>query len=658
MKNMTTTFDPTAWVNHVTKQEGTQVPTACGQPQEAGQVTNPQPTTAGFPSDLQKVRAVCDELLRMGANIAESYDDYLKLGFALADGLGTEGRDIYHALCAQSTKYREADCEKKWQECLSKRDGRTTVATFYKMAQTAGVDLSDIGRRFPSNPHFPHVEGETGKDGKTGISNDSTISLKGEGSEGMREIEGNSPCIPLDDSLGDEEKSLFFTDTFSDKIDISAQPSLLRPILESAPDTVSCDKLMLGSVTTLSGAMPGIYGIYDDAKVYPPFYIIFDAPPASDKGKVNACRHLLSPLMEVMEKENQQAQEEYQQQLAAYLSKDKAARALLPQPKEPPYRSPFIPANSSATAAYQALSDNHGWGVIFETEADTLTAALNSDYGDYSDGLRKAFHHEVINYNRRKDNEHVFIPLPRLAALLTCTPGQIPKLLPSEENGFASRFLFYNAPRNLEWRNPFQRKEKTLEELMKEEGQRYLDLFYELEKRQSPQIEFTFSEEQQARFNTFFEELQTEQFHIQGDGLIPFVRRLGLVCFRIAMVLTVLRREERQPMLSDLSQTLVCNDTDFQTALTIVNCLINHTAHVYANLIPHGEKNNTPVMASMSANEKRLLQALPQEFTTKEALLLAQQLGIPKKTAERYLGNFASKYHCTSRITNGHYRKG
>lgn len=47
-------------------------------------------------------------------------------------------------------------------------------------------------------------------------------------------------------------------------------------------------------------------------------------------------------------------------------------------------------------ATYQALSDNHGWGVIFETEADTLTQALKTDYGDYSDGLRKAYHHEPI----------------------------------------------------------------------------------------------------------------------------------------------------------------------------------------------------------------------------------------------------------------------
>ena len=94
--------------------------------------------------ELAKVTAVARELISRGANIAESYDDYVRLGFALANGLGSEGRDIYHMLCAHSTKYRMQDCERKWQECLRKADGRTSIATFYHMARQAGVDLSTL----------------------------------------------------------------------------------------------------------------------------------------------------------------------------------------------------------------------------------------------------------------------------------------------------------------------------------------------------------------------------------------------------------------------------------------------------------------------------------------------------------------------------------
>ena len=98
--------------------------------------------------ELAKARAVARELLRRGANIADDYGDYLKLGFALANGLGNDGRELYHQLCSQSAKYNEGDCERKWQQCLSKTDGRTTIATFYNMAKQAGVDLSSIAREF------------------------------------------------------------------------------------------------------------------------------------------------------------------------------------------------------------------------------------------------------------------------------------------------------------------------------------------------------------------------------------------------------------------------------------------------------------------------------------------------------------------------------
>ena len=98
--------------------------------------------------ELAKARAVVRELLRRGANVADSYGDYLKLGFALANGLGSDGRELYHQLCSTSPKYREGDCERKWQECMSRNDGRTTIATFYNMAKLAGIDLGSIAREF------------------------------------------------------------------------------------------------------------------------------------------------------------------------------------------------------------------------------------------------------------------------------------------------------------------------------------------------------------------------------------------------------------------------------------------------------------------------------------------------------------------------------
>ena len=156
--------------------------------------TTPQKSTAensvvGRDDDREKILAVGQELLKMGANIADSYGDWLRLGFALADGLGSEGRDLFHQLSAQSAKYNESQCEKKWQQCLARGNGRTTIKTFYYMAQQAGVDLSEIGRRFPSNPQFPQPEGDELEYIGMVLSEDSNSLPQAEGNEGMREIQ-------------------------------------------------------------------------------------------------------------------------------------------------------------------------------------------------------------------------------------------------------------------------------------------------------------------------------------------------------------------------------------------------------------------------------------------------------------------------------------
>ena len=44
-----------------------------------------------------------------------------------------------------------------------------------------------------------------------------------------------------------------------------------------------------------------------------------------------------------------------------------------------------------ALAVYKALADNNCWGVIFGMEADLLSQALLSDYGNPSTGLAPGF---------------------------------------------------------------------------------------------------------------------------------------------------------------------------------------------------------------------------------------------------------------------------
>ena len=166
-----------------------------------------------------------------------------------------------------------------------------------------------------------------------------------------------------------------------------------------------------------------------------------------------------------------------------------------------------------------------------------------------------------------------------------------------------------------------------------------------------------FNEEQKKHFNGFFEPLYHEQIGLYGDDLDAFVKRLGLVTFRMAMVLTVLRHADQQPVFSSLDEPLVCSDTDFHTSITIADCLINHTVQVYKNLLPHNEviigNNGHPI----SQQELALFQVLDTEFTTAAVVEIARTLGIPERTAKRYLGNFINEFNLVDRISQGHYCK-
>lgn len=660
-------FDPLAWaavgnmnLGHAVKKEDAPLTTR-------ELVANPIAD-----DELAKARAVTDELLRMGANIAESYEDFLHLGFALADGLGPDGRDLYHRLCSQSTKYREADCEKKWQECLSKRDGRVTIKTFYKMAQDSGVDLSSIGRRFPSTPPLRHGSvKDSAVNSESVCSNTQMIENNNIGVNGMSDCQPSATAMQSGGgvaemaefpSLEDEQTldaSAIVNPTFSDKLNINDLPPIIRDAAQKQETPEGKDKVILGMINLASGFTKNVCGIYDRRQVFSPIYTFIVASSAADKGIIPACLALTDPIVREIRSTYEHAHREYLKQKAAYDALNKKEKVNATEPEEPPYRSPLISVNASATAFYQDLAANEGWGAIFETEADTLTQAVKQDYGDYSSGLRKAFHHETIDYSRRKDNEHVYIAKPKLSILLTCTPGQVPLLLSPQntENGLANRFVFYLLRKSRGWRNVFEDCGETLYEQLAPLGLRFKAIYDDLKAYSKEPLKFTLNEEQKTRFNQFFEPLYNEQIGLHGDELEAFIFRLGLTTYRIAMVLTVLRHEEKKPRFGEKGEPLVCTETDFQTAITIASCLINHTVYVYKRLLPHVE---TPLSTSgkpMSAQELALYNALQQDFTTKDFLQLARQLHIPGRTAERYIGAFISDYNVVERVSTGHYRK-
>lgn len=645
--NENNTFNPLAWAS--------MVPASTSENTNAQSVNNAGMSTAD--NELQKVRAVCKELLARAANIADDENDYFHLLEAMAD-LGDDGKELCRSLCQQSAKYEEPDFEKKWRWAMNNSRRTIHIATFYEMAKQNGVDLSAISRQFPSNPSNPQVS--PGNDSMGATTNGSqSYSIHNQNNNKNCNSSLSPASVSQGKSEGMREVRESFSDTFSDKIDAGAYPELLRRAADTQESLEDKDKITLGSLVTVSGAMPGVQGIYGGKRLAPPLYLIFGAPSGTaEKGMINDCRQWLMPIEYAMRHEYEQAQAEYEEEKARFEAMKPKERAQQKKPVEPTRQTVFIPANSSATAVYQELADNGGMSVFFETEADTLTQALQQDYGNYSDGLRKAFHHETICYSRRTEKEYVYVDKPKLAVLLTCTPGQIPLLLPSGnvENGLANRFVYYLMRGFHGWKDPWASQDEPLEDRLYAIGKDYQKLYLQLLKRKNSPLEFTLTQEQRAEFNAFFAPLYHDQIKLYGESIDAFVFRLGVTTFRLAMVLTVLRCFEHPEDLAAEQKVLVCRNEDFQTAKTIANTLINHTAYVYDNLLEHNAVEN-PQVAAMLSQEQQLYAALSDDFTTQDYQTAARSLGIAESTAERYVGKFCTKYMVARRVRNGLYNK-
>ena len=143
-------------------------------------------------------------------------------------------------------------------------------------------------------------------------------------------------------------------------------------------------------------------------------------------------------------------------------------------------------------------------------------------------------------------------------------------------------------------------------------------------------MRFCLTASQQQAFNAYFSQTQNQYLYLCGLNYLATVRRLGLITFRMAMILTALRIMDN----GELQSPLVCSDVDFNTALSMVKVLVQHAARVYQQLPADAVK------ATIPNQKQQFLDALPAEFSRQIYLNAAGLLGIPPKTAEKHIKRF------------------
>lgn len=109
-----------------------------------------KPQTIPYFIPESKFESLIKELADRGINIAESYEDYRNIGFALSSEFGEAGRNYFHIIASQSLKYKQNHADRQYDYCLAARgttSKQITIGTLYYLMKQNGIELPDNDRK-------------------------------------------------------------------------------------------------------------------------------------------------------------------------------------------------------------------------------------------------------------------------------------------------------------------------------------------------------------------------------------------------------------------------------------------------------------------------------------------------------------------------------
>ena len=314
----------------------------------------------------------------------------------------------------------------------------------------------------------------------------------------------------------------------------------------------------------------------------------------------------------------------------------------------------YLPANSSSAALMSYLKMLKGRGIMMATEIDTLSKALSSTTGSFSDTLRCMFEHETISKLRKNQEELIEIPDPHFSVLISGTFNQLKPLIKSRENGLMSRFASYVVKeiQDFDDRVWLDAEEETVpeevvlyEQLAKEISQRYAWM-----KKAKHACYFYLTDAQRKSIARMFRGMYETLRPAFGNEFDSILKRMPVIMKRVGMILTGFRLDMNEP----LPERVVCSEDDFDTLLLIGHKLLLHAAMMY-QMLPNS-KDATPGEIGQNLIQKQFFQMLPTDFTKQDAVKQAEVLGVPLKTMEVWLSKSIQMSNI-ERIAHGLYKK-
>ena len=244
----------------------------------------------------------------------------------------------------------------------------------------------------------------------------------------------------------------------------------------------------------------------------------------------------------------------------------------------------------------------------------------------------------MISKSRVKDLEYCEITDPKFSLTITGTPNQMDSLITSIEDGLFSRFLFYSFTSEPIWNATYTFKiTNSKKEIFSNFSSVLCDKFKSSEK----QI-FYMTEKQGKELDKRFSDALKHNTTNYSDSVSGITFRLGLMTFKIAMVLSALRSNESE---------IYCSNEDFDTAM----CLVEKVYMPHSiNMLNKYEKSNT----SLTVVEQKLLEWMPDDrnFKRSEISEEASKLEISDRTLSDILKKFIN-LNQIKKIKNGLYAR-
>ena len=624
------TFSPEEWENVPSKNNT--------ENSNTSNVPSVYPTTSE--DTRAKVERIVSLIEQKGIDITNGYANWLKVGFAFTSEFQEAGREFFHRVSRQNAEYNTSDADKQYNKCLSAHGDGISIATFFQMAKDTGIDISN-----PKEIQEPVV---------------GTLDIWTSGSGNQISKKPNiQPGIVESKWILDEESLPHFPAFIYDML-----PPFLKEVLDNCISEDDRDMMLMGTLTCISATLHNVVGEYNHDDWHPMLYFFVMADAGMGKGSLKYCREIVAPIHNELREASELLMKDYKENKSESKSGEKTASDA---DEAPHRRTLFIPTNSSAASVIQQLDNNGGIGLIFDTECDTLSAILKSEYGDYSTIIRKSYHHEPIDLSRRKDDEYRVIERPMLAICLSGTPGQLYTLTPQAEDGTFSRITCYHMPFKAEFRDVLVESANT-----NSDCPTLRERFFQLGKLYKQRRESFFRggkyrivipQEYCKEFNEHFRQMNQEVVDDISHDMQSVVRRLAFTVFRIMMVLTSIRFMDETPNPSALTPkdgsriVLRCSKDDFDIAMSIGDVLIYHTVYCYAHL-PQSKvtTNGHGEIVTKKSKMEQLFAALPDKFDRETYRAVSMKQSYPVSTTAKWINDYIRQGRL-EHVSQNSYRK-